>query len=93
LLPHLIGATRAARLMLTGERMSAEEAVQAGLVTQVVPQEELESAALTFARRLNERRPESIRLAIEGLRLGQAQLLETAMQFETAACVSLLRAT
>jgi enoyl-CoA hydratase/carnithine racemase len=91
LLPQLIGATRAARLLLTGERMSADEALHAGLVSQVVPQEELENTALTLARRLNERREKSIRLTIEGLRLGQAQMLETAMQFETAACVSLVR--
>jgi enoyl-CoA hydratase/carnithine racemase len=91
LLPQLIGATRAARLFLTGERMSADEALHAGLVSQVTSQEELESAALSLARQMSERRPESIRLAIEGLRLSQGPAVEAAMQFETAACVSLMR--
>jgi enoyl-CoA hydratase len=91
LLPQLVGATRAAQLLLTGERMSAEQAMHAGLVSQVLPQEELEAASLSLARRLAGRRSEAMRLAIEGLRRVQGQVLEAAMQFETAACISLMR--
>jgi cyclohexa-1,5-dienecarbonyl-CoA hydratase len=41
LLPHLIGYQQAARLVLTGEIVSAEEAARLGLVTFEVPDDEL----------------------------------------------------
>ncbi|MDQ6526899.1 enoyl-CoA hydratase-related protein [Nocardioides sp. LHD-245] len=51
-LPRLVGPRRAALLTLTGYRLDAQEAAHWGLVTQVVPDEEAESAALDLARRL-----------------------------------------
>jgi cyclohexa-1,5-dienecarbonyl-CoA hydratase len=40
-LPHLIGSQQAARLVLTGEPISADEAARIGLVTQTVADEEV----------------------------------------------------
>ena len=48
LLPRIIGATRAAELLLTGRRMDAHEAASAGYLNRVVPGAEL----LDEARRL-----------------------------------------
>lgn len=41
MLPRLIGMTRALDMMLSGRKVSAQEALNMGLVTQVVPNEQL----------------------------------------------------
>jgi len=42
ILPHLIGYKRALEMILTGEPLSAQEALRLGLVSRVVPEEHLE---------------------------------------------------
>ena len=49
LLPRIIGATRAAELMLTGRRFSAEEADRFGMLNRLVPRDELLDAAHDLA--------------------------------------------
>lgn len=49
LLPRLVGSGRAFELMLTGRRFSVEEADRMGLLSRVVPDEELLDAALEVA--------------------------------------------
>ena len=49
LLPRAIGSSRAAEIMLTGRDVSAEEAATIGLVSRVVPDEELVPAAVELA--------------------------------------------
>jgi len=50
LLPRTIGLGRARAMVLTGETVTAQEALQIGLVDQVVPGEHLQQAAVTAAR-------------------------------------------
>ena len=50
LLPRTIGLGRARAMVLTGETVTAQEALQIGLVDQVVPVEYLQQAAFTAAR-------------------------------------------
>lgn len=52
LLPRLVGLRRAQELLLTNRRISAEEALELGLVTSVVNDAELLSEARTMAERL-----------------------------------------
>lgn len=56
---------RAMELLLTGDRISAEEALQYGLINKVVPQTELMLAAMQMADRLCENGPVALRLAKE----------------------------
>lgn len=53
ILQRLIPQRLALDLMLTGRRLSAEEALRAGIVTQVVPFEELDAAVAATVERLS----------------------------------------
>jgi 2-(1,2-epoxy-1,2-dihydrophenyl)acetyl-CoA isomerase len=50
--PRLIGSRRALELMLTNRRLGAQEALDWGLVNQVVPDAELATTVRTLAQRL-----------------------------------------
>jgi len=50
--PQLIGYAKAKRYLLTGELMTAEKAEQIGLITEVVPKEEVLPTALALAQQL-----------------------------------------
>ena len=52
LLPRLVGLGRATELLVLGERITAERALEIGLATQVVGDDDLAAAALALARRL-----------------------------------------
>jgi len=51
-LPRLVGPARAKELLLMPRTLSAQEALAMGLVTSVVPAEELEAAVTELARKL-----------------------------------------
>ena len=51
-LPRLIGAARALELMWTGDLVDAAEALRIGLVTRVIPHDNLLPETLAFAERL-----------------------------------------
>jgi enoyl-CoA hydratase/carnithine racemase len=52
LLPRLVGMGRATELLMLGDRISAERALEIGLATEVVPPQELAERADALARRL-----------------------------------------
>jgi 2-(1,2-epoxy-1,2-dihydrophenyl)acetyl-CoA isomerase len=51
-LTKLVGPAKARELYFTADRVEAEEALSLGLVNKVVPDDELESAAMELAKRL-----------------------------------------
>jgi enoyl-CoA hydratase len=57
LLPRLIGASRANDMLLTGRKVSAEEAERIGLVSRVVPDGEVVTHAVEVAERMSEFSP------------------------------------
>ena len=67
LLPRLIGASRSHELMLTGRRFGADEALQMGLVSDVVESEHLEARALAGAEQIASLAPWGIRLTKRGM--------------------------
>jgi len=62
LLPALIGPARARRLLLTGENIGAEQALNWGLVDRVVPAEELDHAVEGLAASLLAAGPQAVRI-------------------------------
>jgi enoyl-CoA hydratase/carnithine racemase len=58
-MPKLIGVAMTRDMMFTGRRLSAAEALQHGLVSRMVPHEELEAAAEQAAREVLQSGPEA----------------------------------
>src|SRR5262249_8940091 len=52
LLPRLVGLQKAKELVFFGDDLSADAALQCGLVSKVVPADQLEAAARDWAERL-----------------------------------------
>jgi enoyl-CoA hydratase/carnithine racemase len=85
-LPRLIGKAKAAELLLTGDPISAREALALGLVNKVVPDEDLAEAAEHLARRIMNNAPIAIELAKDALEIGKDLPLEHAVQYSQKNC-------
>lgn len=68
LLPGLCGPARAASIVLGGDSLSSREACGYGLVTQVVPDDEVDTAALALAGRWARHSAAALRAAKRALR-------------------------
>jgi len=67
LLPRLIGGGRAYEYMLTGNFMTADEAMALGLISRIVEKEALMDTALELARTMNGKNPMGLRLTKEAI--------------------------
>jgi len=67
-LPKLIGPQRAAELLFTGEVISAERALELGIVMSVVPHDDLLDEARVLASKIAANPPLAVRYLKEGLR-------------------------
>jgi enoyl-CoA hydratase/carnithine racemase len=65
-----VGKTKALELVLTGEPIDADEALRIGLVSMVVPPEDLISASETFLVRIIKNGAVAVKLAIEAVSSG-----------------------
>ncbi|MBI5927759.1 MAG: enoyl-CoA hydratase/isomerase family protein [Chloroflexi bacterium] len=82
LLPRLIGQTRALELMLTGRRVSAQEALEMGMIHQVVPDDQLMSCAQAVAQTLAKAATKSIGYIKRGLEFAATHTLEESLEYE-----------
>lgn len=84
-LPRLVGRTKALELILTGERISAEEALRLGLVNRVTSQEDLLPTAEAIAQTIAEKAPLAVALAkravYEGLEMSPRAGNESEMTY------------
>ncbi len=82
-LPRAVGSSVAAELMLTGRFIHAQRALATGLVSDVVPDDQLEAAAAQLAQDMLAASPKGLRMTKEGLSLAiDAPSLEAAMAIE-----------
>lgn len=82
ILPRLVGLGRALQMLLTGEIVSALDALNAGLVTRVVAQEQLMEYAIDMAQTIAANAPLSVRLVKQTMQKTYDLDLEAMMQLE-----------
>ena len=69
-LPRLIGKTRATELLLTGESLDADQALELGLVNRTVPRERLEQEGRDLLQRILANGPTATRLTWQAIHRG-----------------------
>jgi enoyl-CoA hydratase/carnithine racemase len=61
-----IGRKKSLELLLYGKLISSKEALDMGLINRVVPEEDLESEAMNWARELAQKSPIAVQIAKQG---------------------------
>ncbi len=84
LLPELIGPKRAYELMVFGEKVGAEKAIQIGLANRILPDKRFLEETMTFARDLAGRSPLSLRYTKEALHFSATSTLADSISKEAA---------
>lgn len=83
LLPRMVGPAAAAEILLTGDMVEADRALELGLVSQVVADDELLPAARRMAARITANAPMAVSAAKQALQLeraGKGQALRSHLQ-------------
>ena len=84
-LPRAIGDRRAKELIMTGQAFTAQQALDWGMVNQVIEPEQLLGLALRTAQTLARNAPLSVRQVKKSIRYGGQMELRTAFRFEIEA--------
>ncbi|MGH2939712.1 MAG: enoyl-CoA hydratase/isomerase family protein [Solirubrobacterales bacterium] len=79
-LPRIIGTANALRLLWTGDKVSAEQALELGLVSEVFEDDELVDGALALAGRIAAQPPVAVELIKRAVHLGEGQDLRSALE-------------
>ena len=92
-LPRLIGAGRAAEFLLTGDWMTAADAMALGFASRLVPRDRLLETATAIARAMTSNNPLGLRMTKEALNIAlDAGGLEACLELEDRNQVMLLLA-
>jgi enoyl-CoA hydratase len=83
-LSRLVGKTRAMELILTGNPISASEALAMGLVNRVLPETDLMNAARSLAAELASKPPIALRYAMEAVNSGLEMPFAEACRLEAS---------
>jgi enoyl-CoA hydratase/carnithine racemase len=81
-LPRIIGRGKALEMLLTADTIAAEEALEIGLVSRVVPPAELEGEVETLAETIAAKGPIALRYLKEAVNKGLDMTLEQGLRLE-----------
>jgi enoyl-CoA hydratase/carnithine racemase len=81
-LPRIVGRGKASELLLTGDIITAAEALEIGLVSQVVPPEALTGEAQKLAEAIAAKGPIALRYLKEAINKGMDLTLEQGLRLE-----------
>ena len=84
-LPRIVGLSKAKELIFTAQTINAAEALQIGLVSKVVPGEELMDAALELAGKIAGNAQVAVRQSKAAINKGMQSDIATALAFEAQA--------
>ncbi len=76
-----VGRKKALEMMLTGAKLSAQEAVTCGLVNRAVPAADLEAETMKLAGEIAERSPAAIRLGLHAFYRSQDMEMEPQLRY------------
>jgi 2-(1,2-epoxy-1,2-dihydrophenyl)acetyl-CoA isomerase len=93
LLPRLIGMAKAKELLFTGKIISANEALEMGLINNVVPLENLEETGMKLAERLSRSATRAIGMTKNFLQKAWHMDLEEALNYEALMQKELMETT
>ena len=82
-LPRLVGLGNALYLLLTGEMISAEDALSIGLVQKVVDLEDLQNEAMGLARKIASKGPKAVRKVKQLARRGVLSAFDAGCAMES----------
>lgn len=89
-LPRACGLRRAKELTFTGERFSAQQAFEWGIINKVCAHEDLMKEVLTTAHKISENAPFAIRQAKLALNVSQYMDIQAGYDFEASCYLPLL---
>jgi enoyl-CoA hydratase len=81
-LARLIGWKRAMELCLTGDRLSAKEAYELGLVNKIVPPDKLDEEVRSLASKIKEKPPTAVALVKQAVNRGFKMSLKDGIAYE-----------
>ena len=84
LLQRIVGVSKATEMTLTGAIIDAKEALACGLVSRVVPADQLLDTARTIARQIADNPPHAVRMAKRLMRQAQDSSLSTILDMSAA---------
>ena len=83
-LPRLIGVSRAKRLIYSGSPVTADEALELGIVDFVVPAEDLMSETIAFAQKIAKNAPLAMQRVKQAINEGIQTDLDKGLKIESA---------
>jgi enoyl-CoA hydratase len=84
-LPRIVGKGNALYMLLTGEHVGAQDALRIGLVSKVVPQDQLMAEAQKLMKTIVAKGPVALALTIEAVDRGLETTLEEGLRIEADA--------